>query len=117
MTVRHTGDHSLTRCGAAVGPLHLGIGAEFVEKNQISDSRFREPAEPEGALGYNIGAIPLGGMRGLFFRGNSNRCSVRQTVERLAGLLIDAATSASVASGLSLINLRIVASSLSSYAR
>jgi hypothetical protein len=56
-----------------VGPLHLGIGAEFVEKNQIDDSRARESLEPDGAPGYDVGAIPLGGMRGLFFRGNFNR--------------------------------------------
>jgi hypothetical protein len=73
MTVGHAADHSLARRGAAVGPLHLGIGAEFVEKNQIDDSRAREPAEPGGAFGYDVGAIPLRGMRGLFFRGNFNR--------------------------------------------
>jgi hypothetical protein len=51
VAVGHAGNHALAGRRAAVGPLHLGIGPEFVEKNQIDDAYVQEPAEPGGALG------------------------------------------------------------------
>jgi hypothetical protein len=47
------GTLATTRAGrrAAVRPRHLGIGPEFVAKNQIDDAYVRQPAEPGGALG------------------------------------------------------------------
>ena len=100
-----------------MGPLHLGIGAEFIEKNQVGDPAICKAAEPDGAFGDDVGAVALGGVRRLFFRGSFSFRKVRQTVARLAGLRIAAATSASVESGLRLISLRIFASSLSLYER
>jgi hypothetical protein len=50
-----------------VGPLHLRVGPEFVEEDQVGDPLAREPVEPDGPLGYDVGAVPLGGVRRLFF--------------------------------------------------
>jgi hypothetical protein len=56
-----------------VSALHLGIGPEFIEKDQVDDPPAREGAEPGRPLGYDIGAILLGGVGRLFFRGNFSR--------------------------------------------
>jgi hypothetical protein len=117
MAVGHAIDDPFARRRSPVSPLHLRIGPEFIEKDQVDDPPVCKPVEPDGSLGDDVGAVPLGGMRRLFFRGSFSRARVRQTVPRQAGLPIAAATSAKVASGCRLISLRIAASSLSLYAR
>jgi hypothetical protein len=100
-----------------VGPLHLGVGLEFVEKNQAFGRKAVKPREPGPPLLDHVGTTALGGKSRLLFRGSFSRASVLQTVPRLAGFPSAAAISASVASGLSAISLRIFSSSWSFYVR
>ena len=105
--VRHFRDDTLAGRRPAVRPLHLRVRPELVEKHQVGNPLARELLEPCGPLGYDVGAVLLGGVRRLFFRGRSSRLSVRLTVPGETGLPIASATSARVASGFSLINARI----------
>ena len=86
MAVGDLRDHTLPTRRSAVRSLHIRRRAKLIEKHPLIHTHVGELFEPRLARRRYVRVILFGGMRGLFFRGNPSRSSVRLTVQRCTGL-------------------------------